>query len=368
MGRICLFAGNNYAANVHLTSLHIGWMLGGEYDIDLLSINGSDQDVATTQYNVHTLGDSGQSPSTIPGKAVLEWRCLKRYLKRHQPDVLLQITQPTRTGLVLSAAVKRFDVPFVYRYSGDSFAAYTVVDGWRKAGYFAHHNVLGRLPLKFADRHVVLGPRGRQRLLERGVPEDSIAVLPPTINTTKFESQTSPLNDDAKTTFNEDRYSILYVGRPTRRKGFHFLLSHIPEIASIVDNVEFIFVGVEETDNPGVLTDEHLNRTRFVGRVPPEHIPYYFQCADILVQPSYLEGLPRIILEALASGTPVLARDVGEVRSVTANTFSTTDEFFRHVRNHDDLSVDPIDEYDRRTLAPRYRAFFDELCRSYSTD
>lgn len=365
---ICVFAGLNLATNVYLDTLNLGWMIRDEYHIDLLTAKDSNQNGSQIYFDLKTCDKGSKNPSSIPVKASVEWKCISQYLNENSPEIILQTTQPTRTGLVLSAAAKRFNIPFVYRYSGDSFAAYAVADGWRKAGYFAHHNILGRLPLKFATRHIVFGPRGNQRLLERGVSEDNIAVLPPAIDVTKFESRTPPPNEDAKAVFNEDRFSILYVGPPKRRKGFHFLVSHVPDVASIVDDVEFVFVGVEEADNSKSIDDEYADLIRFVGRVPPEQMPYYFQRANLLVQPSYLEGLPRIILESLASGTPVVARDVGEVSAVTDNTFTTSEEFLRHIQNYDDLPVDSVAEYDRRTLAPRYKTFFDEICRNYSAD
>ena len=371
--RICIFAGVDYATNVHLDSLHIAWMLQKEYpdglEIDLLSTHGPNYDSQDNNLNfVHYNSiKSEEVPARIPTKAVLEQRCLNKYMEHNEPNIILQITHETRTGLMLSIATKRFDVPFIYRYSGDSFNAFSVAEGWRKFGYFGFHNIIGRLPLKFAARHIVFGPRGRRRLLNRGVPADNIAVLPPAIDITKFNTKQQPPNTDAEATFDEDRFSILFVGRPTRRKGFHFLLSHVSEITSIVGDVEFVFVGIDETDNPAILADEYANRTRFIGQVPPKHMPYYFQCADLLVQPSYLEGLPRIILEALASGTPVVAREVGEVGAVTDNTFTTTSEFLDLVRNYDDLTTDPVDDYDRRVLSPKYSAFFDRLCRAYSS-
>ena len=48
----------------------------------------------------------------------------------------------------------------------------------------------------------------------------------------------------------------------------------------------------------------------FAGRLPPGEIPNVMHCIDILAHPSWREGLPRTVPQALLSGTPVIANDV----------------------------------------------------------
>ena len=49
---------------------------------------------------------------------------------------------------------------------------------------------------------------------------------------------------------------------------------------------------------------------RFTGKVPPEEIPDMLNCVDLLVLPSYLEGLPLVVIEALSCGAHVVATNV----------------------------------------------------------
>jgi glycosyltransferase involved in cell wall biosynthesis len=52
-------------------------------------------------------------------------------------------------------------------------------------------------------------------------------------------------------------------------------------------------------------------RVTFVGSVLHEELPWYYSAASVQVVPSYYESFSMVTVEALASGTPVIASDVG---------------------------------------------------------
>jgi len=54
-----------------------------------------------------------------------------------------------------------------------------------------------------------------------------------------------------------------------------------------------------------------------VGEVPHRELPAYYRAADVFLMPSEEEGFPHVLLEAMASGLPHVASDVGGVREIT---------------------------------------------------
>jgi len=99
----------------------------------------------------------------------------------------------------------------------------------------------------------------------------------------------------------------LFVGRDDPKKGFGLLRQAIAEVTGVSVDV----VGME-----GVDTD----RTRWHGVVRDvDRIRGFYRDADVLVLPSYSEGMATVLLESMQMGTPAIATDVGASREVVVN-------------------------------------------------
>lgn len=119
---------------------------------------------------------------------------------------------------------------------------------------------------------------------------------------------------------------ILFVGRLVEQKGVTYLLHALHELKSegtfITHKVQCDIVGdgplraslEQEARDLGVDSD-----TIFHGWITRDQLPQLYKRAYIMVLPSFEEGMPNVLLEALAAGLPIVATDIGGTNELVAN-------------------------------------------------
>ena len=109
---------------------------------------------------------------------------------------------------------------------------------------------------------------------------------------------------------------IGFIGRLSEEKGVVNLTKAIPLVLERQGDLEFVVIGEgPQTEQiRGIITANNLStKVRLTGWVDHEELPLYLNQMQLLVLPSFTEGLPTIALEAMACGTPVLAMPVGGI-------------------------------------------------------
>lgn len=117
--------------------------------------------------------------------------------------------------------------------------------------------------------------------------------------------------------------TLLFVGRTTPEKGVHCLLKAMSRVLEKMPDVKLMIVGspffgarhqspyMERLKKRALALGHSVIFTGFVDR---EDLAYYYACADLVVVPSlFSDPLPTVVLEALASGTPVLGSGQGGI-------------------------------------------------------
>jgi len=115
-------------------------------------------------------------------------------------------------------------------------------------------------------------------------------------------------------TIEERRNIIGFVGRLSQEKGVLNFVDAIPTILERANDASFLIVGAgplfESTRKK--VADNHLgDKVEMKGWIEHENLPVCLNELRLLVLPSATEGLPNIILESMACGTPVLVTLVG---------------------------------------------------------
>jgi phosphatidylinositol alpha-mannosyltransferase len=115
------------------------------------------------------------------------------------------------------------------------------------------------------------------------------------------------------------RKNILFVGRFDRRKGLNYMLAAMPRILNSVPDAHLVIIGggPQEKAYRRQVEGALESRIRFAGFVPPEDLPRYYSTCDVYVSPATGgESFGIVLLEAMASGVPVVASDISGYRTV----------------------------------------------------
>ena len=120
-----------------------------------------------------------------------------------------------------------------------------------------------------------------------------------------------------KRNIDERKNIVGYIGRVVEGKGLMNFVKAVPLIMREHEDVEFLIGGDGDLfDEIKRIMDDKDYKITLPGWIPEEEIPDYLNELKLLVLPTDAEGLPTIILEAMACGTPVLATSVGGVLDV----------------------------------------------------
>jgi len=176
------------------------------------------------------------------------------------------------------------------------------------------HIIADRLSTKMSDMVTAVSEQTRKECIrDYKVLPHKIKVVHNGIDIERFTAY--PSNNEIRKQFHlGDCPIVLYVGVFCIRKRLHNLLYAMRMVVEEVPDAKLLIVGGGRgyEGELGRLVDElNLeNVVLFAGKVPNEQLPKYYACADVVALPSSYEGLPIVILEAMAMGKAVVASNV----------------------------------------------------------
>lgn len=107
---------------------------------------------------------------------------------------------------------------------------------------------------------------------------------------------------------------VLYVGYLTYRKNVRYLINSIKLVLIEFPNTTLLIIGdgPQKKDLELIVNTYHLEKSiRFMSNVPTNMLALYYNASDVFVLPSLDEGHSMVLLEAMASGLPLVATKVG---------------------------------------------------------
>ncbi len=187
---------------------------------------------------------------------------------------------------------------------------------WRLRAYRRFDSLL----IRYFTRIIAVSEGVKKEMLRYGVPKEKIRVIDNGVDLTRFGDTVSSTAIREEFGIKEGAPVIGTVGNLGPEKGHVYLLQAAKEIVNRVKSVKFIFVGegrlrtyLEHEASEFGIRDHVI----FAGF--RTDIPSLLSAMDIFVLPSVTEGLPMVLLEAMAAKKAVVATRVGAVSKVVDN-------------------------------------------------
>jgi glycosyltransferase involved in cell wall biosynthesis len=119
--------------------------------------------------------------------------------------------------------------------------------------------------------------------------------------------------------FTDRPHLIGYIGRLSGEKGVRNFALSLPSILGNHENLRILIAGngqLKEVIEIELKKEGLTDKVDLPDWISHDDLPGYLNRLRLLVLPSYTEGLPNIVLEAMACGTPVLATPVGAIPDI----------------------------------------------------
>ena len=249
---------------------------------------------------------AGVEVHCLGGHAIWQFPVVARRLSR-----LLAAERPQIVQTFL------FHANIVGRIAARRAGVKAVVAGVRVAERAARwHLRLDRMTQRWVERYVCVSRSVADFSIEQGgLPPEKLVVIPNGIDLDKYPARQPA--DLRALGIGAGRRAVTFVGRLEPQKGVDWLIEAAPRWLAELPDCDLLLVGegpLRASLETAARTAGIAQRVHFVGWRPD--VPEILAASGLLVLPSAWEGMPNVVLEAMASRRPVVATDVEGVREL----------------------------------------------------
>ena len=235
------------------------------------------------------------------------YRIGKKICQKNKIDVITT-QDPLLTGLIGYFLKRRFNIPLNMQLHGNYLDNEFHL---KNSKLFPILNIIGKSIVKKADCIRAVSSLVEDDLVSKiGIPRERIVTFPVFTNIDKFMSI-------SKTTMVQDKYIrfdsiVIFIGALIRRKNIEAFINAASEVIKSHPRTLFLIIGEgpEKMRLLNMVVRLGLRQNvKFEGKVAHQHLPSYYQASSLFVLPSKEDGWGLVVVEALASGKPVIVSD-----------------------------------------------------------
>ncbi|MGC9357942.1 MAG: glycosyltransferase family 4 protein [Anaerolineae bacterium] len=264
-------------------------------------------------YTVHRTLSLRQYPDRCRVREMFSYFVLSilpalRLARRWQPDIVhAHFAVPV--GPLGYLIKKLLDIPYIITLHGGDVPGF---DDPQTEQWYRLLLPLTRPIWKNAAAIVAVG-QGLRDLAKDAYPDVPVSIIRNGIDCATYRPPTRERSDDREST-------LVFVGRIVKQKGLSYLIRGLPELRRRVSKsfkLNIVGDGPLRPELESLVAELGVGDcVNFVGWVSQEEVRRYLHEADIFVLPSLMEGLSIALLQAMASGLPLVTSDAVGNRDV----------------------------------------------------
>ena len=220
------------------------------------------------------------------------YRNYLKMMKQIEPSIVLTYT--IKPNIYAGYAARRLKIDYIPTITGLGAALNKGIKSFIP-------NLMYKVALKKAKRVFFQNQHNLDYMKKRKMVKDNVVLVPGSgVNTEEYSYQEYP---------NDKELHFIFVGRVMKAKGIEEYLWLAKTIKEKYDNINFHVMGDMEEDYTQEI-EELVNKGSILYHGAQASLHDYYKMCHAIIHPSYHEGLSNVLIEAGATGRPILASSI----------------------------------------------------------